>query len=176
MTNPYDQQPPFGQQPSGQQPSGPQPFPQSGPQPVQGYGPPSAPYGQPAPYGQAPYGQAPYGQAPYGQAPYGAPGGGYGGPPGGDINAIPDYKGWAIVSLFLGGLILGIFAIMKSNEVGQFKMQGNYAGAEQASRTTKTLCLISTILGGIGCVVGIILIIVGIVAASTVTTCYGSYC
>jgi hypothetical protein len=166
MTNPYGEQPPFGQQPQ----SGPQPLPQSGPQPVQGYGPPSAPYGQPVPYGQpAPYGQAPYGQ-PYGQQPYG-----YGGPQG-DINAIPDYKGWAIVSIFLGGVILGIFAIMKSNEVGQFKMQGNYAGAEQASRTTKTLCLISTILGGVGCVVGIIVFIGLIVAAASVTTCYGSYC
>jgi DNA repair protein RecO (recombination protein O) len=69
---------------------------------------------------------------------------------------------WAIVSLFLGGLILGIFAIMKSNEVGSFKAQGNYAMAQQASKTTKTLCLISTILGGIGCVAGVILVVAGI--------------
>jgi hypothetical protein len=40
--------------------------------------------------------------------------------------------------------------------------------AEQASRTTKTLCLISTILGGIGCVAAIIVIIVAIAAASSV--------
>jgi hypothetical protein len=103
--------------------------------------------------------QAPFGQA----APYG---GGYGGPPGGQD--IPDYKAWAIFSIFLGGVILGIFAIMKSNEVGTYKAQGNWAMAEQASRTTKTLCLISTILGGIGCVAAIIVIIVAIAAASSV--------
>ncbi|MGC7094187.1 CD225/dispanin family protein [Amycolatopsis lurida] len=142
MTNPYGQQQPgYGQQPGG-------------------YGPPSG--GMPAPYGQQPA--------------YGAPGGGFGGPPGmpggapGGGQDIPDYKGWAIVSLFLGGVILGIFAIMKSNEVGQYKMQGNYPMAEQASRTTKTLCLISTILGGIGCVVSIILIIMAIVAANEVAS------
>ncbi|RZQ60355.1 CD225/dispanin family protein [Amycolatopsis suaedae] len=158
MTNPYGQ-PGYGQQPYGQQP------PQ---QP--GYGPPSgampAPYGQPSP--------------PYGQPAYGAPGGGPGMPGGGDINSIPDYKGWAIASLFLGGLILGIFAIMKSNEVGTYKMQGNYPMAEQASRTTKTICLISSILGGIGCVLGLILIILaasGAIWASSYDPCdYSSYC
>src|SRR3954468_19201117 len=154
MTNPYgQQQPPYGQQP---QSGG---FPQQQP----GYGPPSGgmpAYGQPAPYGQPPTGG-------FGAPGYGMPGGG------GDINAIKDYKGWAIASLFLGGLILGIFAIMKSNEVGTYKMQGNYMMAEQASRTTKTLCLISTILGSIGCVVAIIVIIASAVAVST---CYGYYC
>jgi hypothetical protein len=159
MTDPYGQpQQPQPQQP--QQPYG-QPY---GQQPPPGYGPPSGgmpvPYGQPAPYGQAPYGQQPM---------YGMPGGAYAGDP----NAIKDYKGWAITSLFLGGIILGIFAIMKSNEVGTFKAQGNFLMAEQASRTTKTLCLVSTILGGIGCVAGIILIVVGIVAASSVN--YYSY-
>ncbi|MGC7094186.1 CD225/dispanin family protein [Amycolatopsis lurida] len=147
MTNPYGQQQPYGQQPPGQ------------PQP--GYGPPSgatpAPYGQPSP----PYGQpAPYGQpSPFGGGP------GMGGPGmGGPVQDIPDYKGWAIASLFLGGVLLGIFAIMKSNEVGQYKMQGNYAMAEQASRTTKTICLISTILGGLGCVLGLIIFIVSLAA------------
>ncbi|GAB2756877.1 CD225/dispanin family protein [Amycolatopsis magusensis] len=148
MTNPYGQQQPYGQQPG---------------QPQPGYGPPSgatpAPYGQPSP----PYGQpAPYGQPspPYGQpSPFGG-GPGMGGPGmGGPVQDIPDYKGWAIASLFLGGVLLGIFAIMKSNEVGQYKMQGNYAMAEQASRTTKTICLISTILGGLGCVIGLIVFI-----------------
>jgi len=164
MTDPYGQpqqpQQPYGQ-PYGQQlppgygtPSGGMPVPYgqpSGPMPV--------PYGQPAPYGQAPYGQQPM----YGMPAYA-----------GDPAMIKDYKGWAIVSLFLGGLILGIFAIMKSNEVGTFKAQGNFVMAEQASRTTKTLCLISTILGGIGCVVGIVLIIVAIVAGSS-TGYYSTY-
>ena len=130
---------PYGQQqPYGQQPGQPQP----------GYGPPSgatpAPYGQPSPFGGGP---------------------GMGGPGmGGPVQDIPDYKGWAIASLFLGGVLLGIFAIMKSNEVGQYKMQGNYAMAEQASRTTKTICLISTILGGLGCVLGLIIFIVSLAA------------
>ncbi|AXB47823.1 CD225/dispanin family protein [Amycolatopsis albispora] len=154
MTNPYGQQQPYGQQPQGQ----PQPGygPPSGGTPAP-YGQPSPPYGQPAPYGQ----QQPYGQpSPFGGGPgMGGPGG-----PGGSIQEIPDYKGWAIASLFLGGVLLGIFAIMKSNEVGQYKMQGNYQMAEQASRTTKTICLISTILGGLGCVVGLIIFIVSLAA------------
>ncbi|HEV7977288.1 CD225/dispanin family protein [Amycolatopsis sp.] len=180
MTNPYGQQPGYGQDP-GQQPFGqpqqgygtpsggvpapPYGQPQSGANPVP-YGQPGAPapYGQQAPFGQpAPYGQqAPYGQAPYGQQPYGAPGGGFGGP-GGDINAIPDYKTWAIISIFFGG-IFGIIAIFKSNEVGQYKMQGNYPAAEQASRTTKTLCLIGNILGGIGCFFVLVSIIISATA------------
>jgi hypothetical protein len=105
------------------------------------------------PYGQ----QAPYGQpAPYGQQPS------FGGP-GGDINAIPDYKTWAIVSIFFGG-IFGLIAIFKSNEVGQYKMQGNYPAAEQASRTTKTLCLIGNVLAGIGCFFGLLSIIISAAA------------
>ncbi|HET6500835.1 MAG TPA: CD225/dispanin family protein [Amycolatopsis sp.] len=143
MTNPYGQQHPYGQ-------------------PAAPYGPPSGPV--PAPYGQlAPqYGQpVPYGQpAPYGQAGYGAPGG-YGGmPPGQDI---PSYKGWAIGCIFLCWII-AIFAIIKASEVDTFKLQGNLAMAKQASDTTRTLCLVATILGAIGVVFGII---VGIVAISS---------
>ncbi len=160
MTNPYgQQQPPYGQQPQSggfQQP----------PQP--GYGPPSGgmpAYGQPAPYGQPPA----YGQPPTGG--FGAPG--YGMPGGGDINAIKDYKGWAIGCIFLMW-ILAIFAIMKSNEVQTYKMQGNYAMAEQASGTTKTLCIIATVIGGIAWAIAIVSIIISAVAVST---CYGyTYC
>ncbi|MFK0248665.1 CD225/dispanin family protein [Amycolatopsis azurea] len=141
---------PYGQQqPYGQQP---------------GYGPPSG--GMPAPYGQP----APYG-AP---SPYGAPGGMPGG--GGDINSIPDYKGWAIGCIFLCWII-AIFAIMKSNEVNTYKMQGNYAAAADASRSTRTMCMIASIIGGLGCLAGIIIFIFSIIAASTATySCYGSYC
>ncbi|AUI57205.1 CD225/dispanin family protein [Amycolatopsis sp. BJA-103] len=146
MTNPYGQQQPYGQQP----------------QP--GYGPPSG--GMPSPYGQP----APYGQP----SPYGAPGGMPGG--GGDINAIKDYKGWAIGCIFLCWII-AIFAIMKSNEVNTYKMQGNYAAAADASRSTKTMCMIASIIGGLGCLVGIVIFIFSIIAASTATySCYGSYC
>jgi len=146
VTNPYGQP---------QQPYGQQPYPQSGGVPAQ-------------PYGQQPYGQ-PYPQPGYGQQP------GYGMPPGGDMNAIKDYKGWAIGCIFLMW-ILAIFAIMKSNEVRTYKMQGNYAMAEQASRTTKTLCLIATIWGAVCYVGAIIAIIIAASAATVVTHCYGSYC
>ncbi|WP_134663003.1 MULTISPECIES: CD225/dispanin family protein [unclassified Amycolatopsis] len=152
MTNPYGQpQQPYGGQP--QQPYGQQPYPQSGATPAQPY--PQQPYGQPAQYGQP----------------------AFGGAPGGDLSAIKDYKGWAIGCIFLMW-ILAIFAIMKSNEVQSYKMQGNYAMAQQASQTTKTLCLIATIIGALAWVVAIIMIIVGLVAASEVHSyyCTGSYC
>lgn len=94
----------------------------------------------------------------------------FGGPPGGDITLIPEYRGWAIASVFLGGGILGIFAIMRSSEVVQYKMQGDYIGAEQASRTTKTLCVISSILGGIACLFVIVFMILFIVFLASDTT------
>lgn len=123
------------------------------------------PYGQPGPseYQHHPYGQPGYGPPSGGmptQYPYGGPG--YGGP-GGDINAIPDYKGWAIATCFLF-LILGILAIMKSNEVGTYKAQGNYLMAEQASRTTKTFCLIGSIIGGISCACVLVYVVVMVIA------------
>ncbi|EMD26285.1 hypothetical protein B0293_38700 [Amycolatopsis azurea DSM 43854] len=156
MTNPYGQQPGYGQQ---------QPY---GQQPPPGYGPPSgatpAPYGQPSGATPMPYGQpAPYGQpSPYGQpAPYGAPGGM---PGGGDINSIPDYKGWAIGCIFLCWII-AIFAIMKSNEVNTYKMQGNYAAAMDASKSTKTMCMIASIIGGVGCLFSILWIILAAATA-----------
>lgn len=151
-----------------------QPYPQQGgpgyAQPQQappGYGQPpqSHPaYGQPpqaAPYG---YGQPqldPYGQ----QAFYGQPQSGFGGPPGGGQD-IPDYKGWAIGCIFLFW-ILAIFAIIKSNEVNTYKMQGNLQMARDASNTTKTMCLVSTIVGAVGWLFSIIWIIVLVSAAPT---------
>lgn len=137
MTNPYGQpQQPHGQQP--QQPHG------------QPYGQPQQYPQQPQPYAQ-PYGQPQYGQ-PYGQ-PYAQPGYGH---PGYDIAAIPEHKGWAIATIFIGGLIFGIIAIMKSNEVTQYKMQGNYQAALAASNTTRTICIVGNILGILGCVAGLI--------------------
>ncbi|WP_370947929.1 CD225/dispanin family protein [Amycolatopsis sp. cg5] len=119
------------------------------------------------PYGQQPPSQ--YGPpAPFGQPTYGGPP-----PEGADINAIPDYKGWAIGSLFLF-LIVGIFALMKSNEVAAFKLQGNYAMALDASKATKTLCLIATIVGAISCLALIAVVVVIVIAAAAV--CSGSYC
>lgn len=158
MTNPYGQpqgQPnPYGQQPQayGQQP---------------GYGQQPQAYGQQPGYGQQPQGYAPQSggmPAQYGQQPSPYGGGDMGGPGmGGDIHAIPDYKGWAIGSIFLCWIV-AIFAIMKSNEVGTYKMQGNYAMALQASKSTKTLCIVATAIFGVSCVFGLLWIVV--VAAS----------
>jgi|GEM_PF-5597722 len=125
-------------------------------QPPPGYGqPPQAPpgYGQPQP--------DPYGQ----QAFYGQPQPAFGGPPGGGED-IPDYKGWAIGCIFLFW-VLAIFAIMKSNEVNTYKMQGNLPMARDASNTTKTMCLIATIVGGVGWLFGTIF---GIVLLSSAPT------
>lgn len=157
MTNPYGQQPP-------------------GPQGQQVYGPPSggmpmAPQGQPL-QGQPPqqfYGQQPYGQPPqpYGQQPYGAPG--MAGPMGGQD--IPDYKGWAIGTIFLFW-ILAIFAIMKSNEVNTYKAQGNLVAAQEASRQTRTMCLIATIVGAAWILFTLLWIIIAAVTVSSVPTYY----
>jgi hypothetical protein len=146
MTNPY------GQQPYGQQP----------PTPAPGYGPPSGPtpaqYGQPSP----PYGQP---MAGYGQpAPYGQPG--YAGAAGAEI---PDYKVWAIVSIFTCW-ILAIFAIMKSNEVNTYKMQGNLPAAQQASQTTKTLCIVATCIGALWIALVVVSIIISAAAVSSLPT------
>ncbi|PRX47098.1 interferon-induced transmembrane protein [Prauserella shujinwangii] len=168
MTNPYGQQ---QQQPYGQQPQQFGQPPQFG-QPQQPYGTPSggmpaAPYGQPVQPGQPGQPQYPqYGQqAPFGQ-PYGQPGA-----VGQDI---PDYKGWAIGCIFLFW-ILAIFAIMKSNEVNTYKMQGNLAAAQDASRQTRTLCLIATIIGAISWAIAVIMIIVAIVAANEAVDTLNSY-
>lgn len=144
MTNPYGQQPQPGYGP----PSGPTP---------QQYGPPSGPtpqqqYGQqPPPYGQQ-YGQPQYG-APAGYGPQGAP----------PAEEIKDYKGWAIGTIFLFW-ILAIFAIIKSNEVQNLKAQGNLVGAKQASDTTRTLCLIATIIGAVAWAIALVSIIISLVA------------
>jgi len=153
MTNPY------GQQGYGQQQPG---YPQSGATPM--------PYGQSAPYGQQPqqgYGQQqPYGGQPYGQQPYG-------GQPGGGQD-IPDYKGWAIGCIFLMWII-AIFAIMKSNEVNTYKMQGNIPMAQAASKSTKTLCIIATCIGAAAWTLSIIMIIVSVTAANEIADTYSRY-
>jgi ABC-type multidrug transport system permease subunit len=158
VTNPYGQSP-YGQQPT---PGYGQPTPGYG-QPTPGYGQPQPGFGQPTPgYGQPVYGApAAYGQPQ--QPGFGAPGAT------GDISTIPDYKGWAIGCIFLFWII-AIFAIMKSNEVNTYKMQGNYLMAQQSSASTKNLCLIATIIGAAGWVFGILFLIIGLAAASSVST------
>ncbi|WP_156757703.1 CD225/dispanin family protein [Actinokineospora pegani] len=146
MSNPYGQQGP-GQQGYGQpQQYAQQPYPQAVPYPQPGVAQPgyAQPAPQPAPYAQQPYPPQAYAQQPYGQQPYAQPG--YGQPHGyGDINAIPDHKGWAIVSIFFGG-VFGIIALFKSSDVGKCKMHGDFQGAQAASNTTRTLCVIGNVL------------------------------
>ncbi|EID52869.1 CD225/dispanin family protein [Saccharomonospora xinjiangensis] len=142
MTNPYGQQMPYGapMQTQQGQPGQMQLGPPSAGVPAAQYA--QQPYGQ-QPFAQQQYGQPqPYGQQAYGQQPYGAGMAGYG-------QGIPDYKGWAIGSIFLCWIV-AIFAIMKSNEVTAYQMQGNTAAAMQASEQTKTLCIVATVLGAFG--------------------------
>jgi hypothetical protein len=56
------------------------------------------------------------------------------------------YLAWAIVSIFLFWP-LAIPALIKSTQVDRLWAEGRYGLAQQASNTTKTLCLIATILG-----------------------------
>jgi len=116
-------------------------FPQAQQAPQQPYGQPQQPYGQ-APYGQAPYGQAPYGQAPYGQAPYGQQPYGYEPP-------VQESTGgliaWAIITLLLC-TIPGIVALVQATGINKCMTR-----AEQQKKisSTKTWCLVGTILGGL---------------------------
>ena len=121
--------------------------------PQQPYGQPQqAPYGQPQqPYG-APYGQPqqPYGQAPYGQQPFGYE------PP------VQESTGgliaWSIITLLLC-TIPGVVALIQATGINKCMTR-----AEQQKKisSTKTWCLIGTILGGLSCVISFI----GTLAAS----------
>jgi hypothetical protein len=116
-----------------------------GEQPPGQYGPP--------PYGQAPYAQAPYGQAPYGQAPYGRPAYGY--PYSRPTNSL------AIVSLVLvfvfapAGLVTGIIARRQIRQTGE---DGD------------GLALAGIIAGGIVTALFVLLIVVWLIAAISLTS------
>ena len=99
---------------------------------------PQQPYGQPQ---QAPYGQAPYGQAPYGQAPYGQP-----------VSYDPPVQestggliAWAVITLLLC-TIPGVVALIQATGINKCMTR-----AEQQKKisSTKTWCLVGTILGGL---------------------------
>jgi hypothetical protein len=118
--------------------------------------PPPDPYGQPGQYGQYPTS---------GSAQYGEPAQ-YGAPP-------PNYRGWAITSIVLGviffgliGLILGIIATVQSGKVNQRFTSGDLNGAARASRTTRTLCIVTTVLE----VIGLLLIIIVIASHGSTTS------
>lgn len=80
---------------------------------------------------------------------------------------IPNYRGWAIVSVFLFWIV-GIAAVAKSNEVNIYKARGNLVMAKRASNSARTLCLIATILS----VAAVVLIIVLVIALPTSTPSY----
>lgn len=57
----------------------------------------------------------------------------------------PNYLAWSIISIFLFWPV-AIAAIIKSTSVDRLWAEGHFELARQASRTTKTLCIVSTIL------------------------------
>lgn len=60
----------------------------------------------------------------------------------------PNYLGWAIGSIFLFWP-LAIAAIIKSSQVDRLWAEGRYDLSREASNTTKTLCLIATIVAAV---------------------------
>jgi hypothetical protein len=146
-------------------------------QPGYGYGTPPPDYGQQG-YGQQGYGQPDYGQPAYGQQGYGQPGydvgyppapGGFGPPPPGA--PVPNYLWQSIVitvvsfltcSWFLIGFIIGIVAIVFGSRVNNLTQRGDIQGALSASRTAKTLCIVSGVMLAINIVLSIIFFAAGI--------------
>jgi hypothetical protein len=130
------------------------------------------PYGQPG-YGQPGYGQHPYGAYPppaydpnapqqpmvyqpaYGAQPpaygvqpaYGAYPPGYGPYPA--PAHVPNHRGWAVATIFFGGLIFGIIGIVLSGKVDDRLRLGDVYGAEQASNSVKTYLTVITSLAAL---------------------------
>lgn len=84
-----------------------------------------------------------------------------------------DYKVWSIVNLVISilfccsctgiiSLILSIIALMKSNDVNKYNMMGESSAllAQDASKTAKTLNIISSILLAVGFITSIVYIFV----------------
>ena len=84
-----------------------------------------------------------------------------------------DYKTWSIINLVVSilfccsctgliSLVLSIIALVKSNDVSKYMMAGETGlmQAQEASKTAKTLNLISSILLGIGFAFSIIYIVI----------------
>lgn len=101
---------------------------------------------QPPPYG---YPQIP-GYGPYGY--YLPP------PPPGMVRP-PNYLGWAIATIFLFWPI-AIAALIKSSQVDRLWAEAQYGMSQEASNTTRTLCIVATCLGGVFILAGIVVWIV----------------
>ncbi|MEV4317961.1 CD225/dispanin family protein [Actinocrispum sp. NPDC049592] len=76
-----------------------------------------------------------------------------------------NYLGWAIGSIFLFWPI-AIAAIITSNKVDRLWSEGRYGESQQASATTRTLCLVATVIGA---VLFVLMIILWIAVFNTVT-------
>lgn len=153
MSSPYGS-PPGGEQPVSFDKQQPPHTPQQ--PPVYGQQQPYPPQ-QPQAYGYPGYGQ----QLPYGGWQFAMPGSGL------PSANIPDYLPWSIVNIFLFWP-LAIVSIIKSNEVRNMKMQGNYAGAAGSSRTAKTCNIIATSIGALWIVIIVVTVIASAVVASQV--------
>ncbi len=74
---------------------------------------------------------------------------------------VPNHLVWAIISTVLAtclccplGLI-GIVGIVFSSKVNSMLQQGDIDGAQRASKTAKTWCIVATVLAGIGLLLNI---------------------
>jgi hypothetical protein len=84
-----------------------------------------------------------------------------------------DYKIWSIVNLVISilfccsctgliSLVLSIIALMKSNDVNKYIMMGESSAvlAQDASKTAKTLNIISSILLAVGFILSIVYMLI----------------
>jgi hypothetical protein len=67
-----------------------------------------------------------------------------------------NYLAWAIVSVILCWPV-AIAALIKSTRVDRLWLAGRYHEAQESSNTTKTLCLVATVLGAVLFVLGMIM-------------------
>lgn len=97
------------------------------------------------------------------------PPGSYGTPeaaqPGAPIapGTVPNYLAWSIIGTVLGfclccfiGAAPGIVALVFSSKVNTLLGQGDLAGAQRASSTAKTWCIVATVLAAIGLLLNVI--------------------
>ncbi|MCD9007711.1 CD225/dispanin family protein [Luteimonas sp. XNQY3] len=97
------------------------------------------------------------------------PPGSYGTPeaplPGSPIapGTVPNHLAWSIVGTVLGfclccliGAVPGIVALVFSSKVNTLLGQGDLAGAQRASNTAKTWCIVATVLAAIGLLLNVL--------------------
>lgn len=89
----------------------------------------------------------------------------------GYVEAPQDYKVWSIINIVLGvlccgccgiiGLVLGIMALLKSNDVSKFVAMGEdgLAQAQEASSKAKTFNIIASVMVGLSVIFNILYLI-----------------